>query len=609
VSVGMITLNREGGRTRSALTDAGIALIVALGILAVHVFSGFPSLTDPGGDNDSLLRLVEVRDLLAGQAWFDTYQYRMGPEGGFPMHWSRLVDAPIAAIITVATMLGGSATTGELVALIVWPWLLLVAALFFLTRIARIFAGEAALLPAAVLSGTALYFGGTFGPGVIDHHNVQLTLALGTLAALASDTRSRGLWAGIATALMLAVGMESAPYVAATGLFVAAAFAFGGEDDRRTAMLFGIGFAAASGVCFVATVAPSQWAHAACDAFSLPQMSLAGVGGAGLALIAWKTPATAAWTRKLVPLAVLGVAVAATVVLFFPGCLADPYANLDPRLKTYWLDMVGEAKSLQDFLERDPLTLLGRYVTPALGLVVLGLRMKRDGARRIDLLVLAFLGMAFLVSIWQVRGSVFSIPFAIIPLSGWVADARQRAGATKATADTLKMVAAWILSLNVTWSSIQIAISLVTDPIDDQAAAAGEAGPSCSAGEHYAVLAAMPATVVLATSNFGAPILRNTHHRVLAGPYHRNIAGNLLVLDAFMGTEEQARTVIRDNGVTLLALCPSDDEGKMLANWAPAGLMAEIEAGKLPDWLEPIEGTEKTALRLFRVRTDNLNGQ
>lgn len=608
MSVGMMAINREHRQTRPVLKDIGTALLVALGILAVHIFSGFPTLIDPNGDNDSLLRLVEVRDLLAGQAWFDTYQYRMGPEGGFPMHWSRLVDAPIAAIITIVTAITGSPATGEFVALTLWPWLLLVAALFFLMRTVRAFAGETALLPAAVLGGAALYFGGTFAPGVIDHHNVQLTLALGVLAALSSDANSRGLWAGIATALMLAVGMESAPYVAVAGLFVTAAFAFGGEAERRTAMFFGIGFAAASAICFVATVAPSHWVASACDAFSLPQMSLAALGGVGLAAIAALTPATASRTRKLVPLAALGAIAAASAAGFFPGCLADPYANLDPRLKIYWLDMVGEARSLWDFWERDPLTLLNRYVTPVLGLVLLSVRMKRDGARRIDLLVLAFLGMAILVSVWQVRGSVFSIPFAVIPLAGWVANARQRASHTKAAADTLKMVLAWILSLNVIWSSIQIAISLVTDPVD-QASAAAESGPTCYAGEHYGVLAGQPATTVLATSNFGAPIVRYTHHRVLAGPYHRNIAGNLLALDAFMGTRAQAEKVIRDNGVTLLALCPSDDEGTMLAEKAPTGLLAEIKAGELPGWLTPVDGTQNTKLRLYRVQLPNQSAQ
>src|SRR5690349_2023478 len=79
--------------------DALLALLGVLVMLAVYASGRFETLTDLDGDNDSLLRLVQVRDLLAGQGWFDLHQYRMGPEGGFVMHWSRLVDAPIAGII------------------------------------------------------------------------------------------------------------------------------------------------------------------------------------------------------------------------------------------------------------------------------------------------------------------------------------------------------------------------------------------------------------------------------------------------------------------------------------------------------------------------------
>src|SRR4051812_48296407 len=93
--------------------DLALALIAALVTVAVSACSGFRELTNAGGDNDSLLRLVEVRDMLAGQGWFDLHQYRMGLEGGFVMHWSRLVDAPIAAIILAVTALTGSTALAE----------------------------------------------------------------------------------------------------------------------------------------------------------------------------------------------------------------------------------------------------------------------------------------------------------------------------------------------------------------------------------------------------------------------------------------------------------------------------------------------------------------
>ena len=48
---------------------------------------------------DDAMRLVQVRDLLAGQSWFDLTQYRLSPPDGVAMHWSRLIDLPIALLI------------------------------------------------------------------------------------------------------------------------------------------------------------------------------------------------------------------------------------------------------------------------------------------------------------------------------------------------------------------------------------------------------------------------------------------------------------------------------------------------------------------------------
>ena len=79
-----------------------------------------------GPDNDDSMRLVEVRDLLAGQGWFDLHQYRLGLEGGTLMHWSRFVDLPIAVLIKFFSLFL-TATAAEGVAATLWPLILILS--------------------------------------------------------------------------------------------------------------------------------------------------------------------------------------------------------------------------------------------------------------------------------------------------------------------------------------------------------------------------------------------------------------------------------------------------------------------------------------------------
>src|SRR3954470_4626950 len=50
-------------------------------------------------DTDDNMRIMQVGGLLHGQGWFDLRDYRMNPPFGANIHWSRLVDLPIAGLI------------------------------------------------------------------------------------------------------------------------------------------------------------------------------------------------------------------------------------------------------------------------------------------------------------------------------------------------------------------------------------------------------------------------------------------------------------------------------------------------------------------------------
>ncbi|MCX7305570.1 MAG: GtrA family protein [Hyphomicrobiales bacterium] len=589
---------RSGWRTFWQ-SDLVKAVAATLAVLAIGAAGALRQLAG-NADNDSTLRLVEVRDLIAGQGWFDLHQYRMGLDGGLLMHWSRLVDAPIAAIILVVRAITGSQAAGETAALIFWPLILFGIALYLLLRIARSIGGEEAVFPALVLSTATLYYGGAFGAGSLDHHNIQLVLMLATVSLLlrtGDERRSAGL-AGLCCVLMLAIGMETVPYVAAAGLAVGGWFLVKGEAAAGVAAAFGAVFAAASAVVFVATVPSMQWWVAYCDAYSVAQFSLGVVAGAGLWAVASIPALRTSLARRATALALLGVTVGGVAAVWFPQCLGDPYAGLPLMLRSYWLDAVDEAQPLWRLLASEPEAVAGHYATVLIGLAVLGLRIRKVGLRQQEVLFAVMLGAALLVSIWQVRGSRFSLPLACVPLAIWVAQWRRRAATEPATVTSLKMAGAWIASFNVTWILVAIGVWHLFAPAEAKQVLVAE---ECYKRADYATLAAMPAGRVLVISNLGASVLSNTAHSVLAGPYHRNVAGNLAALTAFMGSPDESATVVRDNGIGLVAFCPANNETKFLASRAPNGLLAGMVAGKIPGWLAIVPESNGKPLAVYRV--------
>lgn len=578
-------------------TDLLAALAIVAFALLLGASDGFSRLWDARGDNDSLLRLVQVRDLLAGQGWFDPFQYRMGPEGGFAMHWSRLVDAPIAAIVRAAGWAIGSRELGESVARVLWPSLLLGIGTFLLVRAARIAYGPEAAFPALVVGALALVSTGVFQAGAIDHHNVQLVLTLGMGLGLLGGRFGAAVLAGACAALTLAIGMETLPYVAVGGAVAAGLFLFRGE--HTSAAGFGLGFAAVAAAAFVATIPPARWGEPACDAYSVVQASVAILAGLGLAAIAASGRLADTAIRRLSALALLGAAVAALLVLAFPHCLADPYAGLDPRLKRFWLDGVTEAQPVFEIAAKDPAMLMTWYATPLLGLLVLAVPVLRNGLRRADAIVGALLLAAFLVSVWQVRGAVFAVALAAIPLSGWIARRREAAAHTPSGNATLALAAAWILSFNAVWSAAGDKL-FAPSVASDRAGGTASAG-ACYRSEDYAALAALPRATVLSVSNLGSAILAWTPHRALAGSYHRNGEGNLAALDMLMATAEDAEHRVRAAKVGIVAVCPGNSETTLLAKAAPDGLLAALNRGEIPAWLDPIGGGP-ALLHLYRVR-------
>ena len=134
------------------------------------------------GDSDNYMRLVQVRDLLAGQGWFDLVQHRINPPDGLPTHWSRLADLPYALpILLLRPFLG--AELAERVTLFAVPPLLLLLTMISSAALANRLAGWKAALCACLLLAVSTHVLAQFVPGRIDHHGLQILFLVGAVLA------------------------------------------------------------------------------------------------------------------------------------------------------------------------------------------------------------------------------------------------------------------------------------------------------------------------------------------------------------------------------------------------------------------------------------------
>ena len=177
--------------------------------------------------------------------------------------------------------------------------------------------------------------------------------------------------------------METAPYVAVAGLVVAGWFLFEGEEASRHRRGFGAAFAAVSAAVFVGDVPSVEWTSRIATPF--PSRSSPSAHCAAPALR--RSPSTPALRRD--PRQARRLAGRARRLrrrrsrrTSFRNASPIPMRVCRSVLKSYWLDSVAEAQPLWRMLVSEPETAAGHYVTPLIALLVLALRMRRDGLRR-----------------------------------------------------------------------------------------------------------------------------------------------------------------------------------------------------------------------------------
>ena len=573
---------------------AGWAVVAVLALLRDWPAIASLHFADP----DDALRMVQVRDLLAGQGWFDLHQYRIAPPHGTVMHWSRLVDAPIAAVIMLLRPLLGAARA-ELAAVAIVPLLTLLAAQLCLARLVARQLDPRLVLIATLLMLLMLPAMLQFEPPRIDHHAWQIVAVVAALNALLAKTpRGAALIAGLGLAFGLAVSLELLPFA---GLF-GALFALRWWRDPagwRWLAWYLDALVLGSAALFLGTRGLGDLNNY-CDTVSpayLAGLGVIALGVHGLAL-------RAAIPRALL-VAGLGLAAVAGAVLFLwlaPGCSTGPFARLDPLVRHFWYDNVKEGMPVW---RQDWTVLVQMTVPPLVGLGAAIMLARREAGHFWGEYAL-MLGGAVVISLAVSRFSSVSSAVAIVPLTWLVrrcalalSDPRSFRGKVLLTA---VLVAALLPGLLLDIAGRGYA-RVVSAPVAAQPTQTHEVSDACGQPASLSALARQPRGTILGQFDFGPFILLRTPHSVVATPHHRAAAAMHDTIAAFLAAPDQAHALAAARHVDYVMLCPDLVETHMYMDRAPNGLAAQLLAGKTTDWLEPVAlGPGGGAMRLWRVR-------
>ena len=548
-------------------------------------------------DTDDNMRMSQVRALLAGQDWFDLRQYKLDPPTGANIHWSRLVDLPLAGLITLAKLFttGPNAERFAVAVAPLLPYLLVVGAIALTVR--RLV--DKAAFPLALV---ALFFAAStnnmFTPTRIDHHGWQLAMLALAVSGLADRKAARGgLVTGLASAVSLAIGLEMLIYLALAG--AAQVLMWIDEREQRPRLL---AYAAAlAGGTAVGFLLFASYANRlpVCDALSPVWLSDGLLGGALLAALAWWSPAD--WRVRLGAAAVAGLAIAAFHALAWPHCLSR-LEGVSPEVERLWLSNVREAKPIYSHSRQVALTVA---TLPAVALIGWALLLWRGGKADRDLLrrtlaIAVIAAASFALLFWQTRAGpaaqmlgtigAAALVWLLVPLF-W--------RSKNPLVSVLGTTAAVLVGLGVGAPIAATALGPKVQTERDKAV--GRANALCPSLAAMRAVALQPRGNVFTFVDLAPRLITVTHHTGIAGPYHRNGEAIADVMKAFRGSAEEARAIISRRRADYVLICPNMSQATVFMAAAPQGFYAQLQRGQAPAWLQPVPLGQDSPLRMWRV--------
>ena len=548
------------------------------------------------GDTDDNMRMMQVRALLNGQDWFDLRQYRLNPPFGANMHWSRLVDLPLAAFILLFRPLVGGADA-ERIAAAVAPMLPYLVLLFGVALTARRLIDRRAFLLPIIAMIVAGLTNSMFMPERLDHHGWQLALLSVSIAGLADPKRVRGgLTLGVSSALSLAIGLEMVIYLALAGA-ATVLFWVADADQRRRLLAYAVSLGGGTALAFLLFASYAN-RIAVCDALSPVWLSNALLGSALLLGLAWRTPGD--WRVRLALAVGAGIVVAAFHAMAWPHCLTR-LEGVSPEVDDLWLSHVREARPIYRHGWQMTTLILALPVTAMIGWGLLGWRNRGDRDLLRRTIAVAVPGMvAMLLLLWQTRTGPAAQLLAVVGATAvvWLlAPAFDRS--KRSWVRTLGVVAVALVGFGALVPlGLKLAPAKVPTPREVEIE---KANRLCNFIVAYRPIAQQPKGTVFTFLDYSPRLITLTHHNAIMGPYHRNGEQIADVMKAFRGSAEEARRIFAKYRADYLLTCPNSSTTTIFLSEAKEGFYGQLTRGQVPGWLTPVPLPADSPFKMWRI--------
>jgi len=129
----------------------------------------------------------------------------------------------------------------------------------------------------------------------------------------------------------------------------------------------------------------------------------------------------------------------------------------------------------------------------------------------------------------------------------------------------------------------------------------GKANRLCGSMWGLRSVAMQPKGVVMTFVDLGPRLIAVTHHDAITGPYHRNGQQIADVMNFWRGSPEQAHALVAKYRANYVLSCPNSSTTTIFMAETPKGFYAQLQQGKVPSWMTPVELPKDSPFRMWRV--------